>query len=891
MGKTSLILAALLCVCARAETDSVSDKATACETALTPTHRQDPDRDRRRAALAAIQPFSEYFAAINSNLYEREFLTRIAKLALISEEHVLLMGPPGNAKSLFVDVLLSNIRDSSDQKSYYRIQMTPETTQSETHGPLNFKALNETGRYERLLSEGMLLSRNVFIDEIFDSRANALRNILGMLNERAHAQGIHITEGKIETAFAATNRYISEVYEKSGDDSPKAVLDRFAFSAFVPGEFESPRSYRSLIQGQKAKQVPVPHLQFDNLAKLRDLLPQVEIPDVIADFMAVLSAKVKSETESLEQSSLRNYKEKLRNGEEPGIPYRSTKYHSPRTLGKAAKVLRALVVADWIEKKGKRRLTATIDDVAKLESFFTLNGPSSRYIEHAIESTSNPHERAQMMAIIQERGIFKTHFVDITQQIDAVVVEMALHEMQTAIAMASSEKDKAAIAKKIVSLIMKLDSEMPLNRFHSELSGRDIGLAIVKDHYVNALANVLGKQGADIAAELDRERQKIEQARLAKIEAERADEERLVREEQAKIAAEKAREAAEIARQARKIEEIVGNVKDQKVIFTSGKYENLDSVTTVISDVTTKRLAYIDPSEDFLAIISYGNLLKISEKIVDIKFGAHASLTIKEGHFLSDGQLLLISESNDLAVVVDIETGELEEIQLGQGIVQLAGFEPKSKKLYTLSNQGELRTLSLSSPSVKKTAITFKKTEAGNKFQSLITGRRESLDTYKFSSDGKYLTFAEHYGSHQFVLELKTGVVIEDSTLLPGRRNSSISGRGHFGVIESAVILDREKKGAVSFFAADLSEAGDNVSAALTSGIAQVDDGPFYIGFAGSEGSQLFELKSDKLLPREYKSIIEDDDVCSPVYLGGGLMAIIETSSSTVKIYRSAKSK
>ena len=62
-----------------------------------------------------------------------------------------------------------------------------------------------------------------------------------MLNERAHAQGVHITEGEIETAFAATNRYISEVYEKAGDDSPKAVLDRFAFSTFVPGEFNQPK--------------------------------------------------------------------------------------------------------------------------------------------------------------------------------------------------------------------------------------------------------------------------------------------------------------------------------------------------------------------------------------------------------------------------------------------------------------------------------------------------------------------------------------------------------------------------------------------------------------------------------------------------------------------------
>ena len=99
---------------------------------------------------------------------------------------MLLMGPPGNAKSMIADQVLGGItdRDKSNKPSYYRIQMTPETSMSETHGSINYKTLQETGKMERNYEEGMLKSKNVFVDEIFDARANSLRNLLGMFAER-----------------------------------------------------------------------------------------------------------------------------------------------------------------------------------------------------------------------------------------------------------------------------------------------------------------------------------------------------------------------------------------------------------------------------------------------------------------------------------------------------------------------------------------------------------------------------------------------------------------------------------------------------------------------------------------------------------------------------------
>src|SRR5262249_44047785 len=147
----------------------------------------------------ASESFQKYFGTLENVMIERQDIIRMIEVALLAREHVLLMGPPGNAKSMISDAVLGNIVDEEGKPSYYRIQMTPETTMSETHGPISPKEVFESGRIKRHYDQGMLHSRNVFIDEIFDARANAQRNILGLLAERQHAQGNEIVPGDIET--------------------------------------------------------------------------------------------------------------------------------------------------------------------------------------------------------------------------------------------------------------------------------------------------------------------------------------------------------------------------------------------------------------------------------------------------------------------------------------------------------------------------------------------------------------------------------------------------------------------------------------------------------------------------------------------------------------------
>lgn len=517
-----------------------------------------PPAEKMLYALSARQKFIAYFDSVGKYLKEREYITNIIQVALIAKEHVLLMGPPGNAKSMISDVVMGNIKDENGNKSYYKIQMTPETTMSETHGPLDYVKLSQTSRYERLYEEGMLMSRNVFIDEIFDSRANALRNLLVLMNERAHAQGPRIIKGRIETIVAATNRYISEVYETAGNDGPKAVLDRFAFSVFVPADLELTQSAMDLVRSAKKQKISIPDLTFRDLDAIRALVSEVEVPDNVAKFLVHLRSKLKEETESLEQSSLQSYREKIRNGEDAKPPYRATKYQSPRTLNKAGGILKAIVVHEWLKSGGQRPLRATIDDVRKLEMFFTLNGPRPEFVESDLGKSVNAHEKVQLMAIKQEREIFDRHFDEINKEINATIYSYSIVQLQHDLEAASTPEQKDAVAKKLVDILVEVTEKKIIEERLTDLTGEQIGLETVETYVTQTLKDLLGDEYEgvvgrhldQIAQAKKREEIEREARERARIEEERRQEAmRLAKEQEAQrlkeLAAKKDKEAAE----------------------------------------------------------------------------------------------------------------------------------------------------------------------------------------------------------------------------------------------------------------------------------------------------------------------------------------------------------
>src|SRR3954466_2129074 len=138
-------------------------------------------------------------------------------VAAVAQEPLLLVGPPGTAKS---DLVLK-FKDALaiEEDDYFEYMLTRFTEPSEIIGAIDIRELRE-GKYIRRKEGKLPTAKLVFLDEIFKSNSAILNILLTIINERKFYQ-----EGKpepvpLKVLFAATN----EVPEQG---ELAALKDRF----------------------------------------------------------------------------------------------------------------------------------------------------------------------------------------------------------------------------------------------------------------------------------------------------------------------------------------------------------------------------------------------------------------------------------------------------------------------------------------------------------------------------------------------------------------------------------------------------------------------------------------------------------------------------------------
>jgi MoxR-like ATPase len=163
-------------------------------------------------------PLKPRFDAVRRELEQKflakEEIIRLMMIAAIAGEHMVLIGPPGTAKSAVIRAFSKMI----DAK-YFEYLLTRFSEPNELFGPVDIQGFR-SGTYRRVTTGMLPEAEIVFLDEAFKANSAILNSLLTLLNERRFNNGANVVRVPLISLFAASN-------EVPSSDNLDAIFDRF----------------------------------------------------------------------------------------------------------------------------------------------------------------------------------------------------------------------------------------------------------------------------------------------------------------------------------------------------------------------------------------------------------------------------------------------------------------------------------------------------------------------------------------------------------------------------------------------------------------------------------------------------------------------------------------
>lgn len=229
---------------------------------------------------AAIDKLNNISKELNDIFVERERVVENGIKALITGQAVLLIGPPGTAKSAMTNALCCRIENAR----YFSWLLNRSSDPAEILGPFSIKEM-ENDRFLRVTKGKLPESEIAFLDEVFKCNEPTLNILLPIINEKLFYNDGQAVDVPLITLFAASNEFPEE-------DSLMALYDRMMFRMYVDyiGDIQNKMKMFNNFLNKNNKTDKYTTISLDELRLLKEALGEVKIPDsILKEYISLIN--------------------------------------------------------------------------------------------------------------------------------------------------------------------------------------------------------------------------------------------------------------------------------------------------------------------------------------------------------------------------------------------------------------------------------------------------------------------------------------------------------------------------------------------------------------------------------------------------------------------------